>query len=187
MNIKSTSLPGVVILEPDVYRDHRGYFLETWHQGRYAEAGLPGRFVQVNVSSSSRGVLRGLHYQHPSAQGKLLTVLRGAIFDVAVDIRVGSPTFGRWEAVVLSSEDHRQLYIPPGFAHGFVVTGDEALVCYKCTEFYRPGQEYGVLWSDPDIGIPWPVESPTLSPKDADAPRLADVPADRLPRHEAGG
>lgn len=187
MNITPTRLPGVVVLEPGVYRDHRGYFLETWHEARYAEAGLPDRFVQVNVSSSSRGVLRGLHYQHPSGQGKLLTVLRGAIFDVAVDIRAGSPTFGRWEAVVLSSEDHRQLYIPPGFAHGFVVTGDEALVCYKCTEFYRPGEEYSVLWDDPAIGIPWPVASPTLSPKDAAAPRLADVPPDRLPRYEAGG
>jgi dTDP-4-dehydrorhamnose 3,5-epimerase len=184
MKIEPTRLPDVLIIEFDVYRDHRGYFLETWHQGRYAEAGLPARFVQDNISFSTRGVLRGLHYQHPSGQGKLLSVLQGEIFDVAVDIRVGSPTFGHWEGIVLSAENRRQFFVPAGFAHGFVVTGDSALVSYKCTEFYRPGHEGSVLWSDPDLDIAWPLSSPALSPKDQAAPRLADVPRDRLPSYD---
>jgi dTDP-4-dehydrorhamnose 3,5-epimerase len=179
-----TRLPGVLILEPAVYRDARGYFLETWNQARHAEAGLPDRFVQDNLSFSTRGVLRGLHYQHPQAQGKLLSVLQGEVFDVAVDLRVGSPTFARWEGVVLSAENRRQFYVPEGFAHGFLVTGESALVSYKCTDYYQPQHEAGVRWDDPDLGIAWPLEAPTLSPKDQAAPPLNAIPEARLPRFE---
>jgi dTDP-4-dehydrorhamnose 3,5-epimerase len=183
MNVTETALPGVVILEPRVFADSRGYFLETWNQQRYASLGLPERFVQDNLSSSSKGVLRGLHHQHPNAQGKLVTVIRGAVFDVAVDIRVGSPHFGRWVGVTLSSENHRAFYIPPGFAHGFVVLSDEALFSYKCTEYYAPSCEASLIWNDPDLAIDWPEASPNLSPKDLAAPRLRDVPRDRLPTY----
>ena len=177
------------LIETRRFADERGWFEESYNVRRFAELGVETVFVQDNhVRNIAAFTLRGLHFQGPPrAQAKLIRCPAGALFDVAVDIRVGSPTFGRWEGVVLSSENGRQLFIPAGFAHGFVVTGDEALVNYKCTEFYRPGQEYSVLWSDPDVGIPWPVESPTLSPKDAAAPRLADIPPDRLPRYEAGG
>ncbi len=185
MNVHKTSLPGVLLLEPRVFRDDRGYFLETWNQTRYAEIGLPERFVQDNLSSSSRGVLRGLHYQHPGAQGKLVSVLHGEVFDVAVDICAGSPSFGQWYGAILSAENARQLYIPEGFAHGFVVTSDFALFSYKCTEFYQPKEEGSIVWNDPEIGIEWPVETPRLSPKDASAPRLQDVSPDRLPHLEA--
>ncbi len=182
MNILTTPLPGVLILEPRVFRDDRGYFLETWNQSRYAEAGLPPRFVQDNVSSSGPGVLRGLHYQQPSPQGKLVQALRGEIWDVAVDIRVGSPTFGHYEAVTLSADNGRQFYIPEGYAHGFVVLSDHAIVSYKCTEYYQPRCEASLRWDDPDLNIPWPVDNPVLSPKDREAPRLREVPAERLPR-----
>ncbi len=183
MNVIETALPGVLILEPRVFADARGYFLETWNQQRYASLGLPERFVQDNLSSSSRGVLRGLHYQHPNGQGKLVTVLRGEVYDVAVDIRVGSPDFGRWVGVTLSGENHRSLYIPPGFAHGFVVLSDEALFSYKCTEYYAPSCEASLIWDDPDLAIAWPESSPILSPKDLAAPRLRDVPRDLLPTY----
>jgi len=183
MNAAPTGLPGVLILEPKVFRDDRGYFLETWNAARFAAAGLPARFVQDNVSSSRRGVLRGLHFQHPTAQGKLIQALRGAIFDVAVDIRRNSPTFGRWEGVELSEANGRQLYIPEGFAHGFVVTSESALVAYKCTDIYEPKHEGSVRWDDPELAIAWPVESPLLAPKDRDAPRLREIPADRLPEY----
>jgi dTDP-4-dehydrorhamnose 3,5-epimerase len=186
MRVIATRLPGVIIVELPVYRDARGHFLETWRRARYAEAGLPAEFVQDNISYSTRGVLRGLHYQWPHPQGKLLTVLRGEVFDVAVDLRAGSPTFGRWEGVTLSAENARQLYIPEGFAHGFVVTGDDALVSYKATESYRPECDAAIAWDDPALGIAWPVADPTLSAKDRAAPRLADVPAGRLPRWQAG-
>ncbi|CAN5806757.1 dTDP-4-dehydrorhamnose 3,5-epimerase [soil metagenome] len=185
MNVIETPLPGVLLLEPKVFRDDRGYFLETWNQGRYVELGLPGRFVQDNLSFSKRGILRGLHYQHPRAQGKLVSVAQGEVFDVAVDIRAGSPTFGKWFGALLSAENARQFYIPEGFAHGFVVISDSALFSYKCTEFYQPREEGSIVWNDPEIGIQWPVETPTLSPKDADAPRLLDIPPDRLPRFNA--
>jgi dTDP-4-dehydrorhamnose 3,5-epimerase len=187
MNVVPTELPGVVILEPRVFRDDRGYFLETWSRDRYAAAGLPAEFVQDNLSYSTRGVLRGLHYQHPRAQGKLVGVLRGEVYDVAVDIRRGSPTFGRWVGVTLSAENGRQLYVPVGFAHGFVVMGEEALFVYKCTAPYDPGGEGSIVWDDPDLGIRWPLPAgaaPRLSPKDAAAPRLRDVPADRLPAYQ---
>jgi dTDP-4-dehydrorhamnose 3,5-epimerase len=188
MNVVPTELPGVVILEPRVFRDDRGYFYETWSRERYAAAGLPETFVQDNLSYSTRGVVRGLHYQHPGGQGKLVSVLRGAVYDVAVDIRRGSPTFGRWVGVELSAENGRQLYIPEGFAHGFAVMGDEALFSYKCTAPYNPAGEGSVLWDDPDLGIAWPVGSSEarLSGKDAAAPRLRDVAPGRLPDDVTG-
>ena len=181
MKVERTALPGVLILEPKVFGDARGFFMETWNRSRYAEAGLPGEFVQDNVSYSRHGVLRGLHYQSPRAQGKLVHVLEGEVFDVAVDVRVGSPTFGRWAGATLSARNRRQLWIPPGFAHGFCVTGETALFCYKCTELYAPEHEGSILWNDPAIGIAWPLEHPTLSAKDAAAPPLAAVSPARLP------
>jgi dTDP-4-dehydrorhamnose 3,5-epimerase len=181
MNVIETELPGLLILEPRIFRDARGHFLETWNRERHGDVGVPRDFVQDNLSVSARGVLRGLHYQHPSGQGKLVTVLRGEVYDVAVDVRVGSPTFGRWVGLTLAGDDHRQLYIPPGFAHGFVVTGDSAIFSYKCTDFYRPEHEASLAWDDPDLAIAWPVAAPLLAAKDRDAPRLRDVPAGRLP------
>lgn len=184
MEVIETPLPGVLRVRPRVYRDDRGWFVEAWGAAGFAaHPGLPRDFVQDNLSCSRPGVLRGLHYQHPSGQGKFLQVLRGAILDVAVDIRRGSPHFGRHVAVRLAEDDPTRLYIPPGFAHGFLVLGDvEALVGYKCTSGYSPRDEGIIRWDDPDLGIAWPTAGPPLlSPRDADAPRLADVPADRLP------
>ncbi len=149
--------------------------METWHHQRYAEAGLDAIFVQDNLSRSCRGTLRGLHYQDPSPQGKLVSVLEGEVFDVAVDIRPASPTFGRWVSFYLSSDNHRQLYVPPGFAHGFCVTSESALFSYKCTDFYNPAAEGGIAWNDPDLAIHWPVNDPLLSPRDRQAPRLRDL------------
>ena len=183
MNVIETELPGVLIVEPKVFGDERGFFMESYNAGRYAEAGLPESFVQDNLSFSRRGVLRGLHFQNPQPQGKLVSVLRGEVFDVAVDIRVGSPTFGRWAGVTLSAENKRQFYVPPDFAHGFVVTSDVALFYYKCTDYYAPASESSVLWNDPEIGIEWPIESPTLSEKDRAAPTLREKPEDALPRY----
>lgn len=180
-----TELEGVWIFEPKVFGDARGFFMETWNRRRYAEAGLEAAFVQDNVSRSSRGVLRGLHYQNPNSQGKLVQVLEGEAVDVAVDIRVGSPTFGKAAAVVLSDKNFRQLYVPPGFAHGFCVLSETVLFAYKCTDVYNPAAEGGVLWNDPDLRIDWPVESPTLSDKDKANPRLKDIPEDKLPRYGA--
>jgi dTDP-4-dehydrorhamnose 3,5-epimerase len=182
MNVIPTELPGVVVIEPRVFRDARGYFFETWHGPRYAEAGLPAAFLQDNLSVSAPGVLRGLHLQWPTAQAKLVTVLAGEVWDVAVDVRRGSPTFGRWVGLTLSADDHRQVYIPEGFAHGFVVTGGgDATVSYKVNAPYAPGDELTVVWDDPDLAIAWPVSAPTLSPKDREGRRLRDIPADRLP------
>jgi dTDP-4-dehydrorhamnose 3,5-epimerase len=182
MKIVETELPGVVVIEPRIFGDERGFLFETWSRERYAEAGLPASFVQDNVSFSRPGVLRGLHYQHPSGQGKLVTALQGEIFDIAVDIRQGSPTFGRWVGVMLSGESMRQIYIPPGFAHGFAVLGEPALVTYKCTDFYNPQHESSIRWDDPDLAIKWPAADPIVNAKDRAAPLLRDVPADRLPR-----
>ncbi len=182
MNVVPTALPGVLIIESKVCRDARGYFLEIWNQAAYAGAGLAVTFVQDNLSCSTQGVLRGLHYQHPSGQGKLISVLEGEVYDVAVDIRPDSPTFGRWVGLILSAENLLRYYLPPGFAHGFVVTSAAAKVVYKCTAFYQPKEEGSVLWNDPDLGIDWPVNMPILSPKDQAAPRLKDIPAERLPR-----
>ncbi|BBL80618.1 dTDP-4-dehydrorhamnose 3,5-epimerase [Rubrobacter xylanophilus] len=181
MRVLETELPGVLLVEPDVFGDERGFFMESWSGRRYREAGLPERFVQDNLSFSRRGVLRGLHFQHPRGQGKLVSVLRGEVFDVAVDVRRGSPTFGRWVGVSLSEENKRQLYIPPGFAHGFVVLSEAALFFYKCTEYYAPECERTVLWNDPEIGICWPVEEPVLSEKDREAPTLRNMPPGHLP------
>ncbi len=185
MKVTETKLPGVIVLEPRVFGDERGFFMETWNEARYEEAGLPARFVQDNLSFSARGVLRGLHFQNPDQQGKLVYVLQGEVFDVAVDIRVGSPTFGEWEAAILSSENKHQFYIPEGFAHGFLVMSDSALFAYKCTAKYNAKAEGIVLWNDPEIGIEWPVEAPpTLSEKDRAAPPLAEIPTERLPRYK---
>lgn len=183
MEILSTRLPGVVLLQPQVFGDERGFFMETWNRQRYAAAGLPEDFVQDNLSFSRHGVLRGLHFQQPGPQGKLVSVLQGAVFDVAVDIRQGSPTFGQWEGYELSAENRRQLYVPEGFAHGFCVTSETALFAYKCTRYYAPEHEGSILWNDPDIGIDWPLTEVELSAKDRDAPRLRDMPAGRLPVH----
>jgi dTDP-4-dehydrorhamnose 3,5-epimerase len=181
MNVTETGLPGVLVVEPAVFRDDRGYLTEVWNQRRYDDAGLGARFVQDNLSSSRRGVLRGLHYQHPAAQGKLVSALVGEVFDVAVDIRPDSPTFRRWVGVTLSAENNRQIYIPPGFAHGFAVLSETAVVLYKCTEFYTPSDEGSVRWDDPALGIEWPATSPILARKDAEAPLLAEIAPDRLP------
>jgi dTDP-4-dehydrorhamnose 3,5-epimerase len=183
MNVVETSLPSVLIVEPKVFRDERGFFLESWNHARYASVGLPAVFVQDNLSFSKKGVLRGLHYQHPSAQGKLVCVLQGEVYDVAVDIRRGSPTFGRWVGVTLSAENARQMFVPAGFAHGFVVTSEYALFSYKCTDYYQPKDEGSVLWNDPQIGIDWPPLEPILAPKDAAAPCLAAIPENRLPTY----
>ncbi|MBS0208559.1 MAG: dTDP-4-dehydrorhamnose 3,5-epimerase [Planctomycetes bacterium] len=184
MSGHSVNLPGVMLIEPKLFLDSRGYFLETWNDERYPALGLSARMVQDNLSSSKQGVLRGLHYQFPHPQGKLVSVLLGKIFDVAVDIRVGSPTYGEWNGVTLSGEDHRQFYIPPGFAHGYCVLTPRAIVAYKCTELYRPKCESTIAWNDSAIGIQWPVSDPILSAKDADALCLADIPRERLPRYE---
>lgn len=174
-------LQGCKILEPAVFGDARGYFFESWNAGRFAEHGLPAAFVQSNISSSSRGVLRGLHYQWPRSQGKLVTVLEGEVYDVAVDIRRGSPTFGQWEALVLSAENRRQFWIPEGFAHGFAVLSETALFHYLCTDVYVKEADAAVRWNDADIAVDWPVSAPTLSAKDENAPFLKDIDEDRLP------
>jgi dTDP-4-dehydrorhamnose 3,5-epimerase len=184
MKITETALPGVLILEPRVFKDQRGFFLESYQEARYREAGIPLRFVQDNVSRSRRGVLRGLHYQLRQPQGKLVSVVRGQVFDVAVDIRRGSPTFGRWVGALLDDESHRQLYIPPLFAHGFCVMSEEADFGYKCTDYYHPESEQGIIWNDPEIGIEWPMRDIMLSEKDALNPRLSRQPADKLPVYE---
>ena len=186
MNVIETGIPGVVVIEPKVFGDERGFFMETWNAARYEEAGLSYRFVQDNLSFSTKGVLRGLHFQDPDRQGKLVQVLDGEVFDVAVDIRVGSPTFGQWEGVILSSENRRQFYVPEGFAHGFLVTGEKALFSYKCTGKYNPSAEGYVLWNDPEIGIEWPLDvSPTLSDKDRAARTLSEIPEEELPSYDS--
>jgi dTDP-4-dehydrorhamnose 3,5-epimerase len=175
MDIIQTSIPGVVIVEPKLFGDHRGFFLETFQAERYASHGIHGPFVQDNLSRSARGVVRGLHLQNPSPQGKLVMVLRGRVLDVAVDVRVGSPTFGRYVAAEINDENHRQIWVPRGFAHGFAVLSDSADFFYKCDNLYRPGDEIVVRWNDPAIGINWNIESPVLSARDAAAPLLAKV------------
>ena len=185
LKVSGTGLPGVLLVTPDIHADGRGYFLETYNAGRYAAAGIPGAFVQDNISFSKGRVLRGLHLQHPAGQGKLVYAVEGEIFDVAVDVRDGSPDFGRWTAETLSAANGRQLYIPEGFAHGFCVVSDRARVAYKCTAPYDARAELAVAWNDPDIGIAWPVAEPVLSEKDAAAPRLRDIERGRLPKYKA--
>jgi dTDP-4-dehydrorhamnose 3,5-epimerase len=177
-----TGIPGLLVVEPSFYGDARGFFMETWHASRYRAAGLPERFVQSNLSRSGPGVIRGLHYQYPQPQGKLVYVLEGRVFDVAVDIRRDSPTFRQWAGVELSAENHRQMFVPEGFAHGFCVLGESALLAYLCTAEYRAEYDSAIAWDDPDIGIRWPVASGSLSDKDAAAPRLAEIPQSSLPR-----
>ena len=179
MNFIETEIPGVIRVEPVVYGDERGFFLETYHREKAREGGLPLEFVQDNHSYSGRGILRGLHGQSPHAQGKLVRAIEGEIFDVAVDVRRGSPTYGRWVSAVLSAENKHQLYVPPGLAHGFCVVSEVAQVEYKCTDFYHPEAEFSLLWNDPEIGIEWPISDPVLSDKDRDAPPLRDL-QDRL-------
>lgn len=184
MSFTKTPLPGVILVEPRVFRDDRGFFLETYHAQRYREGGIPGTFVQDNHSRSGRGILRGLHTQREFPQGKLVRCVEGEIWDVAVDIRVGSPTFQQWFGAVLSAQNFHQLFVPAGFAHGFCVLSEAAQVEYKCTDVYHPEDELGLLWNDPDLGIEWPISEPVLSAKDRDASRLAEV-LDRLPRYAA--
>ena len=175
MVIRRSRLEGVLVIEPHLIRDQRGYFVETWHVERYAQIGVPATFAQDNRSCSVRNTLRGLHYQWRRPQGKLVQVVDGEIFDVAVDIRPESPTFGHWEGVYLSADNFRQYWIPGGFAHGFCVLSDIAVVEYKCTEVYDAEGEAGLLWNDPDLGIDWPVKDPILSPKDQAQKRFAEV------------
>ena len=178
--------PGRLLFQPRTFTDSRGFFTETYHAERYREAGLDRTFVQDNLSFSHRHVLRGLHFQSKHPQGKIVFVVRGEIWDVAVDIRRGSPTFGHWEGHTVSGDNHHQLYIPEGFAHGFVVLSETAAVMYKCTDFYHPGDDRGLLWTDPRLGIEWPVERPHLSAKDAALPTLAEVDESILPTFSGG-
>lgn len=181
MKVTELSLPGVLLLEPRVYADPRGFFLEIYQQARYATQGVAGPFVQDNLSFSRRGVVRGLHYQLRRPQGKLVMAVAGEVLDVVVDIRRGSPTFGKWLSTGLSGESGRQLYIPPGYAHGFCVVSDTATFLYKVTDYYEPGDEYGIRWDDPDLGIPWPVATPVLSDRDRAWPALREVLPEHLP------
>ncbi len=176
-----TDLPGVYVLEPRVFGDERGFFYESYNAARFAELGIDATFVQSNVSRSARGVLRGLHYQWPNPQGKLVSVLEGEVYDVAVDIRHGSPTFGRWAAAVLSADNKRHFWVPEGFAHGFCVLSEAATFTYQCTALYDPAADAGIRWNDGDIGVDWPVSQPRLSAKDEKAPFLADIAPEHLP------
>ncbi|MBN8471208.1 dTDP-4-dehydrorhamnose 3,5-epimerase [Corallococcus exiguus] len=176
MKVTPLAIPDVLLIEPKVFGDDRGFFLESFHAKRYADVGVVGPFVQDNLSRSVKGTLRGLHFQEPNAQGKLVQCLAGAVWDVAVDIRKGSPTFGRWVAAELTGENKHQLWVPAGLAHGFCVVSDSADFFYKCTALYSPESERSVAWDDPDLAIPWPVKQPLLSAKDQRAPRLKDAP-----------
>ena len=180
MQVVETEIPGVLIIEPQVHHDGRGFFLETYHADRYRGYGIQGPFVQDNHSKSAGGTLRGLHLQLRRPQGKLIRAIEGEIFDVAVDVRRGSPTFGRWVAVTLSGDNFKQCFIPPGFAHGFYVVTPVAHVEYKCTDFYDPAGEIGIAWNDPALAIPWPAADPVLSPRDRRHPTITDL-GDALP------
>jgi dTDP-4-dehydrorhamnose 3,5-epimerase len=182
VNVIETAIPGVLLIEPKVFGDERGWFMETWQQARYADAGTGRRFVQDNLAYSRKGVLRGLHVQNPHGQGKLVQVLSGEVFDVAVDIRRGSPHFGQWVGVSLSGDNRRQFYVPEGFAHGYYVLSDRALFAYKCTDLYHPENQLSLRWDDPAFGIDWPLDGPPeLADKDRDAPLLSQLAAERLP------
>lgn len=182
MNVIETAIPGVLLIEPKVFGDERGWFMETWQQDRYADAGTARRFVQDNLAFSRKGVLRGLHVQNPFGQGKLVQVLSGEVFDVAVDVRRGSPHFGRWVGVHLSGDHPRQFYVPEGFAHGYYVLSDQALFAYKCTDLYHPETQFSLRWDDPALGIEWPLDGrPELADKDREAPMLSQLAAERLP------
>jgi len=181
MKVTAGKLQGVLIIEPTSFSDERGFFLELYREGNYAGAGLPRTFVQDNHSRSVKGVLRGLHFQYTRPQGKLVWAARGSIFDVVVDLRRNSPDFGCWEGFHLNDENHRQLYIPPGFAHGFCVLSEDADVIYKCTDYYDAEDEGGILWSDPQIGIKWPIKKPILSARDSKLPLFSQIDRNRLP------
>ncbi len=183
MKVTQTRLPGVILLEPALHTDPRGFFVESFHEDRYSDAGIPARFVQDNHSHSSRGVLRGLHFQHQRPQGKLVWVVSGKVYDAVVDVRHGSPTFGCWEGVILDSNHYHQLYIPPGFAHGFCVLSEAADFVYKCTQYYDADDDAGIAWDDPDIGIEWPIATPSLSDKDRRHPRLHELDPVQLPNY----
>jgi len=185
VKIIQTGIAGLVIIEPVVHGDDRGYFMELWNASSYAGAFFPGQFVQSNISRSGAGVLRGLHYQYPQPQGKLVSVLEGRVFDVAVDIRPDSPTFRKWVGVELSGHNHRQFYVPEGFAHGFCVLGEGALMNYLCTEQYHAPCDSVIAWNDPDIAIEWPIKAQSLSDKDRNAPLLREVALENLPRMHA--
>ncbi len=181
MRVIETALPGTLILEPQVFGDTRGFFYESYHQAKFRDAGIDQQFVQSNVSRSARGVLRGLHYQWPNPQGKLVSVLEGEVYDVAVDIRRGSPTFGQSAGVMLTADNHRHFWVPEGFAHGFCVVSEFATFTYQCTALYDPKADAGIRWNDAALGIDWPVSDPLLSDKDRKTPLLEDVPPERLP------
>ncbi len=181
MNVETTAIPGLLVITPKVFGDARGFFFETWQQERYEAAGVREVFVQDNLSRSAHGVLRGLHYQTQHTQGKLVQVLEGEVYDVAVDLRAGSPTFGQWHAEVLSADNRKQFWVPAGFAHGFCVTSEFALFAYKCSDRYHPQSEVSLLWNDPALGIPWPITEPTLSEKDRNGIALADLQRGQLP------
>ncbi len=186
MKLIETSLPGVVIIEPRVFDDARGFFFESYHSEKFAELGIKSQFVQDNQARSARGTLRGLHYQLQQPQAKLCRVVAGEVFDVAVDIRIGSPTFGKWAGAILSEENKRQIFIPHGFAHGYLVLSERADFLYKCDDFYRGDDGYGIAWNDPQIGIEWPLAGFSeneliLADKDSHAPRLCDVNINLLP------
>jgi dTDP-4-dehydrorhamnose 3,5-epimerase len=183
VNAIETGIPGLIVIEPVVHGDERGFFMESWNAERYQALGLPGCFVQSNLSRSGPEVIRGLHFQYPKPQGKLVSVLEGRVFDVAVDVRPDSPTFRQWAGVELSAENHRQMYVPEGFAHGFCVLGGPVLLSYLCTEVYCSEYDAVVAWNDPDIGIRWPLTTGRLSEKDASAPRLKDISPASLPRN----
>jgi len=184
MNIIETKLPGALIIEPTVFPDSRGFSFEIYNQKRYQELGIINEFVQDNISYSIEGTLRGLHYQNPHSQAKLVQVLSGEVFDVAVDIRSGSPTFGKWFGIILSGENKKQFFIPKGFAHGFCVLSGYALFFYKCDDFYAPDCEYGIIWSDPSLEISWPVNDPMISQKDSNYFLLKDISQDKLPAYK---
>ena len=184
MKVHSTRLAGVLIIEPSIFSDKRGHFLEIYQAKRYSQHGITKPFVQDNISFSTKGVLRGLHYQLKYPQAKLVMVAEGAIYDVAVDIRRGSPTFGRWVGIRLTSHDRTQIYIPEGFAHGFCVIGDRATVIYKCTDYYYPEDERGIIWNDPCLAIRWPIDNPVVSEKDASYPSLDKISEKDLPIFE---
>ena len=174
MKFTPAAIKDVILIEPKVFGDHRGFFLETYRRDLFREQGIDVEFVQWNHSLSVKNTLRGLHYQAERPQGKLVRVIQGEVYDVAVDIRFGSPTFGKWIAEILSAENKKQLFVPPGFAHGFCVLSATAEFIYACTDYYHPQSERGIIWNDPDLGIPWPVEKPILSEKDKRNPRLKE-------------
>jgi dTDP-4-dehydrorhamnose 3,5-epimerase len=184
MKVIETALPGALVIEPQVFGDARGFFYESYNKAKWVEAGIDVNFVQFNVSRSARGVLRGLHYQWPNPQGKLVSVLEGEVYDVAVDIRRGSPTFGQSVGVMLTADNHRHFWVPEGFAHGFCVLSEFATFTYQCTALYDPKADAGIRWNDAALGIDWPLSEPLLSDKDGKTPLLEDVPPERLPVYE---